>query len=133
MICFLYFIERTFSFFFFKAYLPGSQERRDIEAALKKVAATCEEVPIIIGGQEFKTNDVRHQVMVSSNSYIFSTAVAVCLSKSSFLTPSFFLKILFAIPFFSPTLTFHSLDVCHSGELALSFFLNVCYELFITH
>lgn len=45
------------------SYLPGSQERRDIEAALKKVASTCEEVPIIIGGQEYRTKDVRHQVM----------------------------------------------------------------------
>ncbi|CAH0381079.1 unnamed protein product [Bemisia tabaci] len=44
-------------------YLPGSKERSEIEAALKKVGSTTEEVPIIIGGEEFKTKHVVHQPM----------------------------------------------------------------------
>jgi hypothetical protein len=33
--------------------------------ALQEIAATCEDVPIIIGDEEIRTNDVRYQVMVS--------------------------------------------------------------------
>lgn len=48
------------------AYLPGSKERREIEDALKKTASNCEDVPIIIGGQEYRTSEVKYQVMVST-------------------------------------------------------------------
>jgi hypothetical protein len=34
-------------------------------AALQETAATCEDVPIVIGDEEIRTNDVRYQVMVS--------------------------------------------------------------------
>jgi len=34
-------------------------------AALQETAAMCEDVPIVIGDEEIRTNDVRHQVMVS--------------------------------------------------------------------
>ncbi|CAH1405558.1 unnamed protein product [Nezara viridula] len=44
-------------------YLPGSQERREIEEALKKTASNTEDVPIIIGGKEYRTSEVRYQVM----------------------------------------------------------------------
>lgn len=45
------------------AYLKNSKERAELEAALKKTASTVEEVPIIIGDKEYKTEDVRYQVM----------------------------------------------------------------------
>lgn len=47
------------------SYLPGSKERQELEAALKTHAAQTEECPIIIGGKEYRTDDVRYQVMVS--------------------------------------------------------------------
>jgi len=36
-----------------------------VVAALQETAATCEDVPIVIGDEEIRTNDVRYQVMVS--------------------------------------------------------------------
>ena len=47
-------------------YLPGSAERIALESALEKHANKTEECPIIIGGKEYRTDDVRYQVMVSS-------------------------------------------------------------------
>lgn len=44
-------------------YLKGSQERKQLDSALKEVASTVEDVPIIIGSEEIKTDQVRHQVM----------------------------------------------------------------------
>jgi len=44
-------------------YLPGSKERANLEAALKKHSGQEKDCPIIIGGQEYRTEDVRYQVM----------------------------------------------------------------------
>ena len=44
-------------------YLPGSAERAALEASLEKYKDTTEDVPIIIGGKEYRTDDVRYQVM----------------------------------------------------------------------
>ncbi|XP_050058545.1 delta-1-pyrroline-5-carboxylate dehydrogenase, mitochondrial isoform X1 [Aphis gossypii] len=44
-------------------YLPGSKERKEIEAELKRLSNNVEDVPIIIGNEKFKTKDVRYQVM----------------------------------------------------------------------
>jgi len=44
-------------------YMPGSQERSDLEAALKRHQDVTEDIPIIIGGKEYRTDDVRYQVM----------------------------------------------------------------------
>lgn len=44
-------------------YLKGSNERKELEKALKKATDTCEDVPIVIGGEEIRTKDVRYQVM----------------------------------------------------------------------
>lgn len=44
-------------------YRKGSKEREQIEAALKRMSATCEDVPIVIGDEEIRTKDVRYQVM----------------------------------------------------------------------
>ncbi|XP_064642543.1 delta-1-pyrroline-5-carboxylate dehydrogenase, mitochondrial-like [Lineus longissimus] len=42
-------------------YLAGSEERKNLEAALKKYEGVTE-VPICIGDEEIKTSDIRHQV-----------------------------------------------------------------------
>ena len=46
-------------------YLPGSQERQDLEAALKSLADVTEDIPIVIGGKEYRTEHVQYQPMVS--------------------------------------------------------------------
>lgn len=51
-------------------YLPGSKERKEIEAELKRLSNNVEDVPIIIGNEKFKTKDVRYQVMVRQSLYI---------------------------------------------------------------
>ena len=47
-------------------YMPGSPERAAVEAALQKYNNTTEDVPIMFGGKEYRTDDVRYQVMVGS-------------------------------------------------------------------
>lgn len=44
-------------------YLKGSKERLELEQALKRATDTLEDVPIVIGGEEIRTKDVRYQVM----------------------------------------------------------------------
>lgn len=44
-------------------YLPGSQERKDLEVALKKYSDDTEDIPIVIGGKEYRTDNVQYQVM----------------------------------------------------------------------
>lgn len=44
-------------------YAKGSKERTELETALKTTAAKCEDIPIVIGDEEIRTNDVRCQVM----------------------------------------------------------------------
>ena len=44
-------------------YLPGSSERAGLESALKKFGSQTEDCPIIIGGKEYRTDDVRYQAM----------------------------------------------------------------------
>lgn len=44
-------------------YMPGSPERVELEAALVKYSDVTEDVPIVIGGKEYRTDDVRYQVM----------------------------------------------------------------------
>lgn len=43
-------------------YLEGSKERIELQEALQRTAETIEEVPIVIGSQEFKSSEVRYQV-----------------------------------------------------------------------
>ena len=45
-------------------YLPGSKERSELEAAINKYKDVTEDCPIVIGGKEYRTDDVRYQVMV---------------------------------------------------------------------
>jgi len=44
-------------------YLPGSKERTELQAALEKYASQTEDIPIVIGGKEYRTDDVQYQVM----------------------------------------------------------------------
>jgi len=44
------------------SFAPGSSERAELRAALKKIEAETREIPIIIGGQEVRTENVRFQV-----------------------------------------------------------------------
>ena len=44
-------------------YLPGSQERKDLEASIAKFSSQTEDVPIIIGGKEYRTDNVQYQPM----------------------------------------------------------------------
>jgi len=49
-------------------YLQGSPERAALEESLKKYRDHTEDVPIIIGGKEYRTDDVRYQVMPHNHS-----------------------------------------------------------------
>jgi len=44
------------------SFAPGSSERAELRTALKKIEAETREIPIIIGGQEVRTENVRFQV-----------------------------------------------------------------------
>merc|ERR1719249_640696 len=44
--------------------MPGSPERAALEESLKKYRDHTEDVPIIIGGKEYRTDDVRYQVLL---------------------------------------------------------------------
>lgn len=51
------------------SYKKGSKERKDIEQKLKETASNCEDIPIVIGDKEYRTNDVRYQVMPHKHSH----------------------------------------------------------------
>ena len=44
-------------------YEKNSKERAEIKKALKHASTNCEDIPIVIGSEEIRTNDVRCQVM----------------------------------------------------------------------
>lgn len=46
-------------------YGPGSEERVKLEAAIKQYDGQVTDIPIVIGGEEIRTSDVRYQVAVS--------------------------------------------------------------------
>lgn len=46
------------------SYKKGSPERAELEKVLGNMANECEEVPLIIGNEEIKTNLCKYQVMV---------------------------------------------------------------------
>jgi len=49
-------------------YLPGSQERKDLEASIAKYSGQTEDIPIIIGGKEFRNDNVQYQPMPHDHS-----------------------------------------------------------------
>lgn len=50
-------------------YIAGSKERKALQEAIKCTADVCEEVPIVIGGKEFKTEQVVYQVMPHNHAH----------------------------------------------------------------
>ncbi|KAK9874332.1 hypothetical protein WA026_002682 [Henosepilachna vigintioctopunctata] len=44
-------------------YLKNSSERKELEEAIKNISSHVEEVPLVIGDKEYKTDNVRYQVM----------------------------------------------------------------------
>lgn len=54
-------------------YLKGSKERTELEKQLQKFTNNCEDVPIVIGKEEIRTKDVRHQVMPHNHSKKIAT------------------------------------------------------------
>lgn len=44
------------------SFLPGSKECTDLEAALKKQADQIVDIPLVVGDEEIRTNDVHYQV-----------------------------------------------------------------------
>ena len=51
-------------FLFFVEYLKGSDERTRLEEALHRLSNDCTDVPIVIGGKEYRTEEVKYQPMV---------------------------------------------------------------------
>ena len=47
---------------YFQAFAPGSPERDSLRAELARVEATCKDIPIVIGGQEIRNDNVKYQV-----------------------------------------------------------------------
>lgn len=47
------------------SYKKGSPERAELEKVLNKMSNECEEVPLVIGNEEIKTDLCKYQVMVS--------------------------------------------------------------------
>lgn len=54
-------------------YAKNSKERNELERTLKATASTCEDIPIVIGTEEIRTNDVRYQVMPHNHSKKIAT------------------------------------------------------------
>ena len=53
-------------------YLPGSKERADLEAELKRQSAEVLEIPCIINGEEVFTGDVVEQVMPHNHGHVIA-------------------------------------------------------------
>lgn len=45
------------------SYKKGSSERKELLEAIEKAKSTIEDIPIVIGGKEFRTKDVQYQAM----------------------------------------------------------------------
>ena len=61
-------------------YLPGSAERADLESVLSSRSGQTEDVPIVIGGKEYRTDDVRYQPMVRINRMRRLNVMIICLN-----------------------------------------------------
>ena len=65
-------------------YLPGSQERADLEAALKRHQDVTEDVPIVIGGKEYRTDQVQYQPMVFAIHLVRKIAILYSRNLATF-------------------------------------------------
>lgn len=45
-------------------FLPGSTERQNVEESLKRISLETRDIPIVIGGEHIRTQDVHYQVSV---------------------------------------------------------------------
>ncbi len=55
-----------------RGYTPGSPERASLKRRLDTMAAERIEIPVIIGGQEFRTGDIGHSVMPHRHAHILA-------------------------------------------------------------
>ncbi len=55
-----------------KSYAPGSAERASLKARLDSMASERIEIPIIIGGQEFRTGELGHAVMPHDHGHVLA-------------------------------------------------------------
>lgn len=69
------------------SYGPDSPERKQLYEALNKYKDKTTDIPIVIGDEEFRTKDVRYQVMVKA---ITSISLAPCYSNLNFFCNNFF-------------------------------------------
>lgn len=53
------------------SYKKGSPERAELEKVLDTMTNECEEVPLIIGDEEIKTDLCKYQVMVSRSFIVY--------------------------------------------------------------
>jgi 1-pyrroline-5-carboxylate dehydrogenase len=53
-----------------KSYAPGSPERASLKARLETMAGERVEIPIVIGGEEFRTGEIAHAVMPHAHSHV---------------------------------------------------------------
>ncbi|KAL7293953.1 hypothetical protein TKK_0012533 [Trichogramma kaykai] len=51
------------------SYKKGSKERAELEKVLDKMAGECEEIPLVIGGKEIKSDVVKYQVMPQNHQH----------------------------------------------------------------
>ena len=55
-----------------RSYAPGSPERASLKRRLESMSAERVEIPVIIGGKEFRTGDVGHAVMPHQHAHILA-------------------------------------------------------------
>ncbi len=56
-----------------KSYAPGSPERKELQAELKRMASTEIEIPLIIGGKDVRTGDTGKVVMPHDHDHVLAT------------------------------------------------------------
>ncbi|MFP5355623.1 MAG: aldehyde dehydrogenase family protein, partial [Gemmatimonadota bacterium] len=55
-----------------RSYAPGSPEKASLKKRLNAMAAERIEIPVIIGGKEFRTGDIGHAVMPHKHAHILA-------------------------------------------------------------
>ena len=55
------------------SYAPGTPERRELKAALKRMAGEQIEIPVIVGGREIRTGKTAESVMPHDHAHVLAT------------------------------------------------------------
>ncbi len=55
------------------SYAPGTPERRELKAALKRMAGEQVEIPVIVGGREIRTGKTAESVMPHDHAHVLAT------------------------------------------------------------